>query len=177
MPRPRTGLRRVRDTRAGALLNTSVSGRRVYCRVCFPSLIASFPLQTGRCSRAVSPARQAGCLATFIADATGAMGDAVGVAAVAAAAPDDDDNEYANQRHSSSIPTVGFNLKRVQKGHVTLKWCVLSCSGRNGSVRLKRRQLHSSDANPICANVLRCAAGTWEDSHGSGSCGSDTAGA
>jgi hypothetical protein len=22
----------------------------------------------------------------------------------------------------SSIPTVGFNMKRVQKGHVTLKW-------------------------------------------------------
>lgn len=24
----------------------------------------------------------------------------------------------------SSIPTVGFNMKRVQKGHVTLKWFV-----------------------------------------------------
>ena len=23
---------------------------------------------------------------------------------------------------NSSIPTVGFNMKRVQKGHVTLKW-------------------------------------------------------
>ena len=23
---------------------------------------------------------------------------------------------------SSSIPTVGFNMKRVQKGHVTVKW-------------------------------------------------------
>jgi ADP-ribosylation factor-like protein 8 len=29
----------------------------------------------------------------------------------------------------SSIPTVGFNMKRVQKGHVTLKWFVISCSG------------------------------------------------
>jgi len=26
---------------------------------------------------------------------------------------------------SSSIPTVGFNMKRVQKGHVTLKWYVV----------------------------------------------------
>jgi len=26
---------------------------------------------------------------------------------------------------SSSIPTVGFNMKRVQKGHVTLKWSVV----------------------------------------------------
>jgi len=26
----------------------------------------------------------------------------------------------------SSIPTVGFNMKKVQKGHVTLKWYV-SC--------------------------------------------------
>jgi len=25
----------------------------------------------------------------------------------------------------SSIPTVGFNMKRVQKGHVTLKWFVI----------------------------------------------------
>ena len=24
----------------------------------------------------------------------------------------------------SSIPTVGFNMKKVQKGHVTLKWLV-----------------------------------------------------
>ena len=24
----------------------------------------------------------------------------------------------------SSIPTVGFNMKKVQKGHVTLKWSV-----------------------------------------------------
>lgn len=23
---------------------------------------------------------------------------------------------------TSSIPTVGFNMKRVQRGHVTLKW-------------------------------------------------------
>ena len=28
----------------------------------------------------------------------------------------------------SSIPTVGFNMKRVQKGHVTLKWCVSPCA-------------------------------------------------
>jgi len=28
-----------------------------------------------------------------------------------------------------SIPTVGFNMKRVQKGHVTLKWFVILCSG------------------------------------------------
>ena len=27
-------------------------------------------------------------------------------------------------RWHSSIPTVGFNMKRVQKGHVTLKWYV-----------------------------------------------------
>ena len=26
--------------------------------------------------------------------------------------------------NGSSIPTVGFNMKRVQKGHVTLKWYV-----------------------------------------------------
>lgn len=26
----------------------------------------------------------------------------------------------------SSIPTIGFNTKRVQKGHVTLKWLVVS---------------------------------------------------
>ena len=26
--------------------------------------------------------------------------------------------------YHSSIPTVGFNMKRVQKGHVTLKWYV-----------------------------------------------------
>lgn len=26
---------------------------------------------------------------------------------------------------NSSIPTVGFNMKRVQKGHVTLKWYVV----------------------------------------------------
>lgn len=25
---------------------------------------------------------------------------------------------------NSSIPTVGFNMKKVQKGHVTLKWFV-----------------------------------------------------
>lgn len=24
----------------------------------------------------------------------------------------------------SSIPTIGFNMKKVQKGHVTLKWSV-----------------------------------------------------
>jgi ADP-ribosylation factor-like protein 8 len=29
----------------------------------------------------------------------------------------------AHQRNSS-IPTIGFNTKRVQKGHVTLKWYV-----------------------------------------------------
>lgn len=23
---------------------------------------------------------------------------------------------------TSSLPTVGFNMKKVQKGHVTLKW-------------------------------------------------------
>lgn len=27
-----------------------------------------------------------------------------------------------DQLSYSSIPTVGFNMKRVQKGHVTLKW-------------------------------------------------------
>lgn len=27
----------------------------------------------------------------------------------------------------SSIPTVGFNMKRVQKGHVTLKWYEVLC--------------------------------------------------
>ena len=25
---------------------------------------------------------------------------------------------------SSTIPTVGFNMKRVEKGHVSLKWYV-----------------------------------------------------
>jgi ADP-ribosylation factor-like protein 8 len=29
--------------------------------------------------------------------------------------------EYANAQLCSSIPTVGFNMKRVQRGHVTLK--------------------------------------------------------
>jgi len=28
-------------------------------------------------------------------------------------------------RTNSSIPTVGFNMKRVTKGHVTLKWYVV----------------------------------------------------
>ena len=30
--------------------------------------------------------------------------------------------------NGSSIPTVGFNMKRVQKGHVTLKWYVAQSS-------------------------------------------------
>lgn len=31
----------------------------------------------------------------------------------------------------SSIPTVGFNMKRVQKGHVTLKWYASKLYGRS----------------------------------------------
>ena len=43
----------------------------------------------------------------------------------------------------SSIPTIGFNTKRVQKGHVTLKWSV-TChcarsSGRSNVVQLGSR--------------------------------------
>ena len=30
---------------------------------------------------------------------------------------------------NSSIPTVGFNMKKVQKGHVTLKWYIFSGLG------------------------------------------------
>lgn len=32
--------------------------------------------------------------------------------------------ESPAKRSHSSIPTVGFNMKKVTKGHVTLKWYV-----------------------------------------------------
>lgn len=40
---------------------------------------------------------------------------------------------------ASSIPTIGFNTKRVQKGHVTLKWFV--SSGLSQDTSLTRFQL------------------------------------
>ena len=37
---------------------------------------------------------------------------------------------------TSSIPTVGFNMKRVQRGHVTLKWSVIQMTVPSQKLRL-----------------------------------------
>lgn len=59
----------------------------------------------------------------------------------------------------SSIPTIGFNTKRVQKGHVTLKWWV-PCSGIELS--------HKSSV----LRLIFSAAGIWGASRDSDRCGS-----
>jgi hypothetical protein len=52
---------------------------------------------------------------------------------------------------TSSIPTVGFNMKKVQKGHVTLIWQVVFDS----------------------ITKLTVSVGIWEDSRDSEPCGKD----
>lgn len=60
----------------------------------------------------------------------------------------------------SSIPTVGFNMKRVQRGHVTLKWY--------GS--------HSCPLIIVSSILTSILVGTLEANHGSDPCGSVTVG-
>ena len=63
----------------------------------------------------------------------------------------------AAYQRNSSIPTIGFNTKRVQKGHVTLKWYV-----EHMRVSLKAS--------------LTAAVGIWADSLDFARCGSDIVG-
>ena len=61
---------------------------------------------------------------------------------------------------SSSIPTVGFNMKKVQKGHVTLKWYDVP------------GMLFAID-DSACTNADHCLAGIWVASRGFDPCGRD----
>lgn len=65
----------------------------------------------------------------------------------------------------SSIPTIGFNTKRVQKGHVTLKWSV-TCHCARSSGRSNVVQLGSRWTTTLPTNVGAILPGRQCDSVG-----------
>jgi hypothetical protein len=59
----------------------------------------------------------------------------------------------AKPRLYSSIPTIGFNTKRVQKGHVTLKWSVSESAPGVAFIQLILTQLGSWRPAAVSTNV------------------------
>ncbi|KAI5286778.1 hypothetical protein KEM54_006516 [Ascosphaera aggregata] len=63
---------------------------------------------------------------------------------------------------SNSNPTVGFNVKRIQKGHVTIKWFVVDAADQP-SVSTAAQELHALMSNSSLQKIPLLVLGNKSD--------------
>ncbi|KAK4545105.1 hypothetical protein LTR36_003656 [Oleoguttula mirabilis] len=61
-----------------------------------------------------------------------------------------------------SIPTVGFNMKRVQKGHVTLKWFIVDSADKE-ALPVAKEELHILLEKPAMEGIPLLVLGNKSD--------------
>ncbi|KAK5131578.1 hypothetical protein LTR08_000833 [Meristemomyces frigidus] len=64
-----------------------------------------------------------------------------------------------------SIPTVGFNMKRVQKGHVTLKWFIVDSADKE-ALPVAKEELHILLEKPAMDGIPLLVLGNKSDLSG-----------